>query len=306
MRWVIGIDGGGTKTVGWAADLAGKILGRVEKGASNYHTTGLIQFKTVIAAIIEELAVSCNVQKNDLQVVSLGLAGADRLSDQQIVMAALTELDLPCSYLVNSDARIAMVAGLGKAEGIILIAGTGSIAYGINQQGDVIRAGGWGHLASDEGSGYAIGRQALVRGIRAAEGRDKATVLMGMIMETLRLNSWEEMIGYINNSAMSKAKIAALAHVVVAAAEQGDKVAYEILIQAGSELAALVKSVITRGFSQQARVQVCIFGGIVCNIALIRKQVAALLADKAIIVSSPNEPVSGAVRLALEWIQGKY
>ena len=306
MQWVIGIDGGGTKTVGWAADLAGKVLGRVEKGASNYHTTGLPHFKTVVSGIIEELAVSCTVKKNDLQVVSLGLAGADRLRDKQIIMETLTQLDLPCRYLVNSDAKIAMVAGLGKAEGIILIAGTGSIAYGINQQGEVIRAGGWGHLASDEGSGYAIGRQALMRGIRAAEGRDKTTVLLGMIMDNLGLTSWDEMIGYINDKTMSKAKVAALAQLVATAAAKGDEVASEILLQAGNELAALVESVLTRGFGQQECVQVCTFGGIVGNIPLIRQQVTAVLADKATIVSSQNQPVAGAVSLALELTQGKY
>ena len=306
MQWVIGIDGGGTKTVGWAVNLAGTVLGQVEKGAGNYHTTGLPHFKAVISDIIEELAISCNGKKADLQVVSLGLAGADRLRDKQIIMETLIELELPCRYLINSDAKIAMVAGLGKAEGIILIAGTGSIAYGINQQGEVIRAGGWGHLASDEGGGYAIGRQALVRGIRAAEGRDKATMLLEMIMESVSLSSWDEMIGYINNRAMSKAEVASLAQLVAAAAAKGDEVASEILIQAGNELAALVESVLTRGFGQQEPVQVCTFGGIVCNIPLIRTQVEEVLVDKAIIVSSQNQPVAGAVSLALELTQGKY
>lgn len=304
MQWIIGIDGGGTRTVGLAADLEGKILGRAEKGAGNYHTTGLPRFKAVIASVIEELAVSCQVQKADLRVVSLGLAGADRMSDKQVIKETLEQLDLPCRYLVNSDAKIAMVAGLGKAEGIILISGTGSIAYGINQQGEIIRAGGWGHLASDEGSGYSIGRQALVRGIRSAEGRDKATALLAMIMEHLNLNSWEQLAGYINSPAMSKAMVASLAPLAAAAANQGDLIAKEILLQAGNELAALVESVITRGFSQQKNVRVCIFGGIISNIPLVRSQVEEVLAGKAIIVSSPNQPVTGAVSLALALTRG--
>ncbi|MEN6566734.1 MAG: BadF/BadG/BcrA/BcrD ATPase family protein, partial [Veillonellales bacterium] len=186
--------------------------------------------------------------------------------------------------------------------GVILIAGTGSIAYGINRQGEVIRAGGWGHLASDEGSGYAIGRQALVRGIRAAEGRDKATVLMKMIMEKLGLKSWDEMIGYMNQPAIAKADVAALSQVAARAAEQGDEVASEILIQAGNELASLVESVIVRGFSQREPVPVCMFGGIISNIPLIRNQVENVLGDKAVVVSASNPPVAGAVSLALECI----
>lgn len=303
MQWIIGIDGGGTKTVGYAANLNGRILGRAEQGPGNYHTAGLANFKAVIAGIIDELAVSCNLRKPDLQVVSLGLAGADRIEDRRIIMEILAQLGLPCRYIVSSDAKIAMVAGLGKAEGIILIAGTGSIAYGINPQGEVIRAGGWGHLASDEGSGYAIGRQALARGLRAAEGRDKATVLLSMIMEYLGLHGWDEMIRYINNPMVSKADIAALARLVAAAAAQGDAVAGEILIQAGDELAALVASVISRGFRQTEPVPVCLFGGIVSNISLTRNRVEIVLADKAVFVSSQNQPAAGAVKLALESIR---
>lgn len=304
MQWVIGIDGGGSKTTGCAADLNGKVLGQVEKGSGNYHTTGLAKFKAVIEGIIEDLSISCDLRKADLQIVSLGLAGADRTEDKQIIMETLTQLDLKCQYLVNSDAKIAMVAGLGKAEGIILIAGTGSIAYGINQQGVVIRAGGWGHVASDEGSGYAIGRQALERAIRAAEERDKATILLEKIMEYLGLRSWNDMISYINNPTLSKADVASLSHLVAAAAEKGDEVSVEILIQAGNELAALVDSVITRGFSHREPVPVCWYGGIVNNIPLIRKRVEAALADKAIIVSPHNQPVTGAVSLALEAMRG--
>ena len=305
MKWVIGIDGGGTKTVGCAAAVTGKILGRVEKGPGNYHITGVAKFTAVIAGIIDELAVSCNLKKADLLVVSLGLAGADRVRDREIVLEALAELGLPCCYLVNSDAKIALVAGLGKAEGIVLIAGTGSIAYGINRQGDVIRAGGWGHLASDEGSGYAIGRQAVARGIRAAEGRDKTTIVMDMIMEYASLTSWNDMIGYINNQTTSKGDIAAFAQVVGDAAKQGDQVAIEIVKQAGDALASLVESVITRGFGWEEPVQVCMYGGIVTNILMVRERLKEVLADRANLVACKTQPVEGAVRLGLEWVQNR-
>lgn len=303
MQWVIGIDGGGTKTIGWAANLTGAVLGQVEKGAGNYHVTGLPAFVALISDIVEGLAANCHVKISDLKAVSLGLAGADRIRDQQIIVEGLACLGLPCRYLIHSDAKVAMVAGLGKAEGIILIAGTGSIAYGINRQGQVIRAGGWGHLASDEGGGYAIGRQALVRSIRAAEGRDKTTILMELLMNTLGVKNWDEMIGVINAAAMSKAKVASLAPAVAAAAARGDQVAAEILLQAGDELTALVASVISRGFANQDKVPVCLFGGIVRNIPLVRSRLEAALAKKACIVPSQAPPVAGAVTLALEWVQ---
>ncbi|MBP2637530.1 MAG: N-acetylglucosamine kinase [Firmicutes bacterium] len=303
MKWIIGIDGGGTKTMGWAADIKGKVLDQVEKGPGNYHVTGVAEFTTVIAGIIDELAISCGWPKEDLMVVSLGLAGADRENDRKIIGSALAELKLPCHYLINSDAKIALAAGLKKAEGIVLIAGTGSIAYGITEQGNVIRAGGWGQLASDEGSGYDIGRQALVRGIKAVEGRDKATVLLDKIMEYLKLTSWEELIGYINNRTTTKTDIAALAQVVTDAAAQHDQVACEILQQSGEELAGLVKAVISRGFSEEKTVQVCVYGGIVSNVPLVRNHLAAALGEKAELIIGQDQPVAGAIRLGLTWLE---
>ena len=303
MQWIIGIDGGGTKTVGWAADIKGKVLGQVEKGPGNYHVTGVAEFTAVIAGIIDDLVVSCGRQKENLLVVSLGLAGADRENDRKLIGSALAELGLSCHYLINSDAKIALAAGLKKAEGIVLIAGTGSIAYGINKQGAVIRAGGWGQLASDEGSGYDIGRQALVRGIKAVEGRDKATILLDKIMEYLKLASWEELIGYINNRTTTKADIAALAQVVTDAAAQHDQVACEILQQAGEELAGLVKSVISRGFSEEKPVQACVYGGIVSNVPLVCNHLSAALGEQAEVIVGEDQPVAGAVRLGLAWIE---
>jgi N-acetylglucosamine kinase-like BadF-type ATPase len=303
MQWMIGIDGGGTKTVGWAADIKGKVLGQVEKGPGNYHVTGVAAFTAVIAGIIDDLAVNCGRPKEHLLVVSLGLAGADRANDRKIIGSALAELGLPCHYLINSDAKIALAAGLKKAEGIVLIAGTGSIAYGINAQGAVIRAGGWGQLASDEGSGYDIGRQALVRGIKAAEGRDKATVLLDKIMEYLKLTSWEELISYINSRTTTKTDIAALAQVVTDAAAQHDQVACEILQQAGEELTGLVKAVISRGFSEEKPVQVCVYGGIVSHVPLVRNHLAAALGEQAEVIIGKAQPVTGAVRLGLAWIE---
>jgi N-acetylglucosamine kinase-like BadF-type ATPase len=305
MNWFIGIDGGGTKTVGYAADYTGKCLARVEKGPSNYHTAGLVNFKAVIADIVDELSITCRLSKADLSIISLGLAGVDRVRDREITLSALAELGLDCHYIVNSDAKAALVAGLGRAEGIVLIAGTGSVAYGINKKGEVTRAGGWGHLASDEGSGYAIGRQALVRGIQAAEQRDRKTVLVPMMIKHLRLKSWDEMIGCINSRETTKADIASLAQVVAAAAQEGDDVAAEILIKAGDDLAELVKSVMTRGFGAEEQVQVCLYGSIVRNIALVHKRLAAVLAGTGTLVASDKEPATGAILLGLEWIRQK-
>ncbi|WP_371376059.1 N-acetylglucosamine kinase [Sporomusa aerivorans] len=305
MGWLIGIDGGGTKTVGCAADFSGRILGRVEQGPGNYHTAGIDGFKQVIAGIIQELAGICALPVADLKVVSLGLAGADRPRDKEIILAALVDLGYNCHYLIHSDAEAALVAGLGKKQGIVLIAGTGSVAYGINSRGEVSRAGGWGHLASDEGSGYFLGRQALMRGIRAAEERDKATGLLPMIMDHFGLTGWDELICFINSKNLSKATVASAATVVATAAGQGDRVAIELLEQAADELAGLVKSVLARGFATEADVAVCTYGSVVNHIPLISRRLNTVLGEMVRIVPAGKEPAEGAVQMGIEWLQEK-
>lgn len=301
MQWIIGIDGGGTKTIGCAAGLSGAILGRVEKGPGNYHTAGLVNFKTVIAGIVDELAVKCGFDKADLAVISLGLAGVDRWRDRQIVTAALAEIGLNCPCLISGDAHVALVAGVGKAEGVVLIAGTGSVVYGINHRQEVIRAGGWGHLASDEGSGYAIGRKALLRSIKAREQRDMATGLLAGIIEHFALHDWDELVGFINNPALNKADVASLAKVTAIAAENGDIVAKEILQEAADELASLVESVIARGFNQVEPVPVCLYGGIM-NIEPVRERLAVVLANKARLVTGGREAAIGALEIGRVWL----
>lgn len=304
MKWLIGIDGGGTKTVGFAASLDGTVLGRVEYGPANYHTVGTAAVGTVVIAIAEALSRQCVLAMADLRLICLGLAGADSPLDCQILRQSLAAcLDSP--FVLYSDAQIALAAGLGKPEGIVLIAGTGSIAYGIDAAGRSVRAGGWGQLASDEGSGFAIGRAALRAAIRAAEQRAPQTVLLPMILDWYGLKNWDELIVFINNYNTGKAKIAELAKVTAEAAEAGDGVAAGILCSAGDELAGLVLSVINRGFSAQSAIKVCTYGSIINKIVPVRRQTCATLAGRAELTAPEREPAEGALLLGIQYLQGE-
>lgn len=306
MDWIIGIDGGGTKTTGIAADSCGNIFGRTEQGPSNYHITGVAEFKNVVVSIVNELATICYLPLSDLKVISLGVAGADRQQDRDIISIALAELNLGCHFIINSDAQAALMAGLGKDGGIVLIAGTGSIAYGVNNKtGEMFRAGGWGHVVSDEGSGYAIGRQALIRSIKGAEGRGKSTALLPLILAHFNLQNWDELIGFVNNHMTTKDEIASLARIVGKAAMAGDSVASEILLDAGDDLAGLVESVISRGFQPGEQVKVCLFGSIVNNLEIIRNRIKKALAGKATFVACEKEAAVGAMLTGLDWMKKK-
>jgi len=302
MKWILAIDGGGTKTVACAGDLAGKVLGRVVVGPANYHITGLADFQALIGKIIAELGAICGLEDHDLALISLGLAGVDRPRDRELILTALKGLGLDCLYVVNNDAAIALVAGLGKAEGIALIAGTGSIAYGLTRDGNVIRAGGWGHIISDEGSGYDIGRQALVRGLKAWEGRDKSSVLLGMIMEYWKIIDLDGLIGLVYQSGKDKSAIAALTEVVAEAADRGDVVAQEILDDGAEALANLVRSVISRGFPGGQVVPLCCSGGVIQSIPRVRQKLTEKLTGEALPVFSGREAVLGALQLGYEYM----
>jgi N-acetylglucosamine kinase-like BadF-type ATPase len=230
MRWIVGIDGGGTRTVACAADLSGRVLARAEGGPANYHTVGLPAFADLVAGLVADLARAAALDQTGLALVSLGLAGADRDHDRRLLLAALDRLGLGCPFLIDSDARIALAAGLGeRGAGIVLIAGTGSIAYGLTAKGEVVRAGGWGHIVGDEGSGYDIGRQAIARGLRAHEGRDIPSVLLDKIIARLGVADQAGLIAFVYSPATAKADIAALAATVAEAAADGDRLAAAIL-----------------------------------------------------------------------------
>ncbi len=302
MRWLIGIDGGGTKTVACAADLSGRLLARVEKGAANYHTIGLPAFAALVGGIVDDLAAAAGFARADLALVSLGLAGADRDRDRQLLLGALAGLGCPC--LVGSDARIALAAGLGdRGEGIVLIAGTGSIAYGRTRGGENIRAGGWGHLVSDEGSGYDIGRQAIARGLKAAEGRDIPSPLLDKIIARLGVADIAGLIAFIYSPAAAKADIAALATTVADAAAEGDELAAAILADAAVELAGLVCSVIARGFPGPGPVPVALYGGLLLGNPGLTKRLAGLLAGQAELLPPGPEPVMGALKIGYDYLK---
>lgn len=304
VPWILGLDGGGTKTVACAADLAGRIIGRSERGAANYHVVGLDEFANLLGSIVEELAHTAGLDSSDLALISLGLAGADRPRDRELILAAIAAQALTCPVLVSSDARIALAAGLGeREEGIVLIAGTGSIAYGVNREGETIRAGGWGHILSDEGSGYDIGRQALARSLRSWERRDKPSELPAKIEHHLGLATLSELVGFVHSPSTAKADIAALAPLVLAAADRGDALAGAIVSAAADSLAGLVQSVIDRGFPGRATVPVATYGGLLLGSPELRRQIAGRLSPQAIFLPPGPEPVMGALKIGYDYLK---
>jgi N-acetylglucosamine kinase len=316
MTSVLGIDGGGSKTVCVLMDETGKILGRGEAGASNYQTVGIETAGNSIANAIAQ-AVSQETGFLEVGAICLGLAGVGRPEDITIVEGLAQQLlaraDLPVRWAVPpagvvicNDCIIALAGGVGEPVGIVAIAGTGSIAYGQNRRGERKRAGGWGYILGDEGGGYDIALRGLRAAVRSSDGRLGATVLRDLIVRHLGGKSAEDLVGVVYRRGWGAREIAALAPLVGEAADAGDAVAVGIIDSAAEELVEAVRAVMGAIFQAGEGVEVVTAGGGWRISGLLRERFAAKLAaiaPAAEVIWPRYEPAKGAGLLALRAIQ---
>ncbi len=314
VRFLIGVDGGGSKTLALVADAAAlqapsesRVLGRGLAGPSNYHAVGLAAasaaLETAIAAAIE--AAGEDPGSAAVGALCLGLAGLGRPEDCAVMRRWATERFAGAQVTIVNDAQLVLAAGTPQGWGIALISGTGSLIYGEDSTGRCARAGGWGYLLGDEGSGYAIGLAALRAIARAADGRGPQTALTAAVLEAWELARPQDLIAAVYQGSVGRAEIASLATLVDGIAGAGDRitcdpVAGEISAEAGRELALALKAV-----AQQLALE----GAIPCALAgsvLVQGQSvrAALLtsADAMDLKLEPvtlvPEPALGALMLA--------
>jgi len=199
----LGIDGGGSKTAFVLEDEKGKELGRVESGPSNWISTGEVETRRNIASGIEKLNAFPDV-------VGGGFAGAGRPEGVRFYKDCLAQL-LPASRIfIETDAFISYVGAIGLQPGLLLIAGTGSIAIGRRMDGSMIRVGGWGPAFSDEGSGFWIGSKALRFALRASDSESNPE-FVSAVCKVLQLNSIYDAVAKWKSGELSVRSVAGLA-----------------------------------------------------------------------------------------------
>src|SRR5262245_8647182 len=230
---VLGIDAGGTKTVCLLADDRGAVLSEGRGGGANLQASGELELEKVLYEVMAR-AIGDRPWRAD--AICLGIAGADREDDVRTVRAIMRRISPGSRVLVVNDALVALEAGAPAMPGIVIIAGTGSIAYGRNARGNAARAGGWGHILGDEGSGYWIGREALAAVVREADGRGSATGLVDAVLEHFGVAAAAGLVHIVYNREMPRRHVAALGPIVQRAASSGDAVARDILERAAEEL----------------------------------------------------------------------
>src|SRR5947199_3182138 len=229
---VLGIDAGGTKTVCLLADDRGRVIAEARGGAANLHASGELEVEKVLHDVMETAIGDRAVTP---AAVCLGIAGVDREDEARTVRAIMRRIGYKSRVVVVNDALIALAAGAGDAPGIVVIAGTGSIVYGRNARDEAARAGGWGHIIGDEGSGYWIGREALAAVMRAADGRGPETRLGGDILAHFAVDDESRLPRIVYDRDQPRMSVAALGPIVERAAELGDAVATTLLQRAAHE-----------------------------------------------------------------------
>ena len=172
-----------------------------------------------------------------------GIAGAGREKDINRLNSKLSNISWINNFHITDDGRTALLGATGGRSGIILIAGTGSIAYGLRKDGGFIRSGGWGPILGDEGSGFWLGLRALKLIIRASEGRGQETSLSDIVKEKLEIDNLSQLVPFIHKGKLPRKKIAALVPSIIKEAENNDQVAKNLVKTGVKELLLLVKSI---------------------------------------------------------------
>jgi len=298
MSLYLGIDAGGTKTES-AISNGAELLGQATCASSKVARVGEEEARRNLHQAILRACESARVSPQAIDRVCLGMSGASPAGARAWAERTIHEL-VPGQLKVMGDHIIAHQAAFGSLPGVLVIAGTGSIAYGRNEKGETARAGGWGAVVSDEGSAYWIGREALAAALRLHD-RSGNNGLLSAISELWQVGSPEEVLRIANSNA--PIRFAELAATVSAAAEQGDPTAQTITMRAGKELAALAGAVMARLWPPGAVVRVAMTGGVLQSSNPVRRAFQeAIQAEypKAALSFAYVRPVLGALAIAAQ------
>jgi N-acetylglucosamine kinase-like BadF-type ATPase len=293
-RILVGADVGGSKTaVGVSNGEA--VLARAEGPGAAVRPGRALASASVIAEVVRQALASAGRLTGD--VLYVGAAGAGREPERDELRKALRTENLATTVVVATDIEIALAAAFDEGPGIVVSAGTGSVAVGRDRSGKRHRIGGYGWQMGDEGSGYAIGRAALGAVSRAADGRSPRTALSERILATSRSDSFDALVRWAAGA--SPAEVAALAPQVLEVAAHGDPLAQGIADYAARELTQLAICLLPM-MDLQPPVGVAITGGLLSSDGPLRRSVLARLKEEPGLtpVDTPVDAVLGAIRLA--------
>jgi glucosamine kinase len=305
VPYYLGIDGGGTKTTCAVADES-HVLATATTGPSNVVRVGEAKARESLQAAVRQACAAAGIAVEDVARTCVGASGAARPEIEEAVRGFLAEI-LASPVDVVGDIEISLEAAFDEGPGVIVIAGTGSIAYARNRLGRTLRAGGWGFAVGDEGSADWIGRTAINALLRAS---DRSPEIEHSPLAVALCNQWRA------NSLLDLAMIASsvpppnFAELFRTVAASQDDIAIQVLTRAGRELAEIAEVVMTRLFEkdQTGSVLVAMIGGVFRHSALVREifyNELRRLDARADVRPQVVDPVEGALRMARRSRKGR-
>jgi len=261
MKVFLGVDGGQSGTAAAIGDETGRVLGEGESGPSNHASgaEGRDKLEHAVSECVERAAARAGLDAAALRFESacFGMSGGP--DDKREIIARLIRAD---RLEVTTDAAVALAGATPSGRGVVVIAGTGSMAYGRNTEGRDARAGGWGYVFGDEGGAFDMMRQATRAALRMEEGWGPKTALRGALMEATASGSANEMMHRFYKPEWERSRVAALAPLVDQAAREGDAVARQLIHQAAQELAQLAGAVRGQLYGAAEEVEIAYAGGV--------------------------------------------
>jgi glucosamine kinase len=303
MPYVLGIDGGGSKTAAAVSNGVSVFSTSAARGC-NLNSVSRENARLALAEAVHGALTAAGISPSDVASVCAGVAGASAPEVAEKISELLAEL-LPCAAIqVVGDTVIALEAAFAGWPGVVCISGTGSVAFGRNERGEVTRAGGWGRLSSDEGSGHWIGQRAVSQCLRAMDMGRSSQLITG-VMQRWQIVTREQLVRRCHREAVPN--FADLFPIVLEVAEKGDPLANEILNDAGFELARLTQIVLRRLWAGRSIQKVAITGSVFAHSPLIREVFGNVIrADRreVQIRLSARQPFEGALQLAWQKVPG--
>lgn len=294
----VGVDAGGSRTRALALDRDGGEAARWSGPPAAVDPRDPGQTVRALEDLLRRGEAEGGIEL-PVEALCAGVAGAGRAEVRKRLETELAASGLARHVRVLTDGEVALADAHGDGPGLLLVSGTGSVAWGRNGRGEVARAGGWGPLLGDEGSGHALARAALRRTTRAADGRETASELAPRLLDRLCLDAPEDLVAWVADA--SRAEVAALAPAVVELADAGVRPAREIVDEAVEELVAAVEAVLGRLGPWDEPPPLALAGGLLDPDGPLRPRVARAAERLDIRVEEGAvDPVRGAARLALE------
>lgn len=304
---VLAVDGGATKTTVTVRSSNGICYFEKSGAPANYQSYGEKAVFNVLSSLLKE--VYSSTSKLEIDVAIFAMAGIDTDKDlrliKQLIITCLEQIPLSIkSVIVENDVEATLLGLIGENPGGLLISGTGSIAYGSNGKGLITRVGGWGHLVSDDGSGYWIGKEIIKAIFRAEEGLLEApTLLKELVLKKLNFTHVEELFSWLYEPHFTISQMASVSSLLQPAIDLRDTVAINIANNATNELFLLIRRILTKLDGETLAMPFYLNGGILQHTESITKkliQIANYHYPKITFTLCSTPPIESIVKRGLQ------